>query len=103
MKEGQVFSTLRSLFRPASEVPVPAPVEPSTKPIPTRRVAASTVARGYHDPGNRAGMKRVVVTVEDELFKRIRADAVKAGVSLAEQVRQLITQAYAAKEPRQEQ
>jgi hypothetical protein len=59
-------------------------------PIPAKRLAKATIAKGYVDPGSRPGMKRVVVTVEEATFKRIRARALKQDKSFASVVRELI-------------
>jgi hypothetical protein len=80
-----------------------APAAPEPRPIPAKQVSASAVGRGYEAHGYRKGTRRIVVTVDGDLFKRVRADAVKSGVSLAAEVRDILTQHYAAKEPRQEQ
>ena len=72
------------------------PAADGNKPLPMRPMRAANVAQGYRDPGNRPGMKRVVVTVDDATFKRIRAQAVRSKVSFAAKVRELIQRGFDA-------
>lgn len=91
------FEKLRRLFRSTDAAPAPA-----AQPIPVRHVATNGIGRGYDAQGYRKGVKRIVVTVDGDLFKRVRADAVASRISLAAQVREILSQHYVAS-PRQEQ
>jgi len=65
----------------------------ASPPVPLardRRVPPAMVGRGFRDPTHRDGVKRITITVEDATFEVIRAGALAAEVSLAEQARRLI-------------
>jgi dihydropteroate synthase len=59
-------------------------------PIPIRHVKASLVGKGFVDPRQRKGVRRIVVTVEENTFDLVRDHAVANGIPVAEAVRRLI-------------
>jgi hypothetical protein len=66
------------------------------KPIPIRHVPAVAIARGFADPRQRAGSRRIVVTIDAAGFERVRVHAAAAGIPFAAAVRQLIERGLAA-------
>ena len=65
----------------------PAPVKPRA-PHPVRN--PSLIARGFSDPRQRPGTKRVVITLDDADFERVRAYATRRNMTFAAAVRELI-------------
>lgn len=63
------------------------------KVIPFRRVAAAKIGRGFEDPRQRAGTKRIAITVDDATFERVRERAVARNISFAAAARELIERA----------
>lgn len=68
------------------------------KAIPFRRVPAAMVGRGFEDPRQRAGTKRIAITVDDATFERVRERAVARNISFAAAARELIERGCAAQE-----
>ena len=55
---------------------------------------ATHAARGVVEPGRAPGNKRIVVSIEANLFDRVALLASASGVSFAEAVRQLIERGF---------
>lgn len=67
----------------------PAPAAEAVKPIAEKHVRAAVIGRGTVDP-ERKGVRRIVITVDDELFERMRARAVSRHVPMAAEIRHLL-------------
>lgn len=94
----QSASPLRRVL--AFFAPPPPPVKPiAAKPIAAKHVAAARIGRGCVDPGHRAGVRRIVVTVDEDLFERLRARAVGRRVPMAAAVRHLLERGLAKDAP----
>jgi hypothetical protein len=76
---------LTALFGRASAGPA--------KPLVERKLPAAMIGRGFSDPRQKAGLKRIVVTVDEATFERVRAQALDARISVAAMVRRLIGRA----------
>jgi hypothetical protein len=86
------LARLLALFRRSKPAPIARPIKARAGVDPT------TIGRGFRDPGNRPGLKRIVVTVDDAQFERIRAGAEAREVSLASEVRRLIEAGFKSEE-----
>lgn|GEM_PF-7094405 len=89
MRAAPAIRRLFAMFRP-EPVARAAPVTPA-RPIAERHVPPSAIGRGSRSSRrHRAGITRIVVAVENDLFERIRARAVGKRVSLAAEVRHIL-------------
>jgi hypothetical protein len=85
-----IVSTLRRWAQALRRTP-PAAV------LKVRNMDSAAIGRGFADPQH-PGMRRIVVTVDEATFERVRARAVARKVSLAAAVRGLIERGFAAEE-----
>lgn len=65
-----------------------APKRP--KSIPPRRVEPAEIGRGFVDPRQRAGVRRLAITLDDATFDRVRGHAAARRISFAAAARELI-------------
>lgn len=66
------------------------------KAIPTRKVDRAAIGRGFSDPRQRAGTKRLAITLDDATFARVRAHALANKISAAAAARELIERGASA-------
>jgi hypothetical protein len=83
-----------------SDRPIPAEeIRGRGKPIEARPVDPANIGRGFADPRHRDGTKRIAVTVDDDLFERVRNFATAGRISFAAAARQLIERGLLAPPP----
>lgn len=66
-----------------------------SRPVELRRVDVGSIGRGFADPQH-PGKRRIVVTIDEATFERVRALAITSEISLAAAARQLIERGFSA-------
>jgi hypothetical protein len=82
-------------FRAIIAIERAAPKRP--KSIAVRRVEANDVGRGFVDPRQREGVRRLAITLDDDTFNRVRRHATARHISFAAAARELIERGFSAK------